>query len=70
MASSLIYEWLEWWIALSLFLTAAEKYNGQQGDIWDMDMLLTTLGAIITGIVQLFNNHKSVLNRQNKSPSL
>lgn len=47
MASSLIYEWLEWAIALLLSPEAAEAYNGQQGDPWDahMDMLLATLGA-------------------------
>jgi putative membrane protein len=50
MAVSLIYEWLEWAIALLLSPEAAEAYNGQQGDIWDahMDMLLATLGAGIS----------------------
>ena len=48
MASSLIYEWLEWWIALGLSPTDAENYNGQRGDISDAhtDMFLATLGAI------------------------
>jgi putative membrane protein len=48
MASSLVYEWLEWGIALALAPGQAEAYNGQQGDIWDahMDMLLATIGAI------------------------
>ncbi len=47
MCSSLLYEWLEWAIALTLSPKAAESYNGQQGDIWDAhaDMLLATLGA-------------------------
>ena len=33
----------------------AENYNGQQGDIWDahQDMLLATVGTIITGIACL-----------------
>jgi putative membrane protein len=50
MATSLIYEWLEWGIALLLSPEAAEAYNGQQGDIWDahMDMLLATLGAALS----------------------
>jgi putative membrane protein len=50
MCSSLVYEWLEWGIALTLSPTQAEAYNGQQGDIWDahMDMLLATLGAVLT----------------------
>lgn len=50
MATSLIYEWLEWGIALLLSPEAAEAYNGQQGDVWDahMDMLLATLGAALS----------------------
>lgn len=50
MSSSLIYEWLEWAIALTLSPEAAEAYNGQQGDSWDAhaDMLLATLGALAT----------------------
>lgn len=50
MCSSLVYEWLEWAIALGLSPEAAESYNGQQGDIWDAhaDMLLATLGAAFT----------------------
>jgi putative membrane protein len=49
MCSSLVYEWLEWAIALTLSPEAAESYNGQQGDIWDAhaDMLLATLGALV-----------------------
>ncbi|RDZ29774.1 DUF2238 domain-containing protein [Lysobacter silvisoli] len=49
MCSSLVYEWLEWAIALTLSPQDAESYNGQQGDIWDahMDMFLATLGALL-----------------------
>ena len=49
MCSSLVYEWMEWAIALALSPEAAESYNGQQGDIWDAhaDMLLATLGALV-----------------------
>lgn len=48
MCTSLVYEWLEWAIALTLSPQAAESYNGQQGDIWDAhaDMLLATVGAL------------------------
>nr|WP_315276884.1 DUF2238 domain-containing protein [uncultured Acinetobacter sp.] len=55
MASSLIYEWVEWLIALGLSPEDAENYNGQQGDIWDahMDMLLATLGAMLMGCFYL-----------------
>lgn len=49
MCSSLIYEWAEWAIALTMSPDQAEAYNGQQGDIWDahMDMLLATIGALV-----------------------
>ncbi|HSX63883.1 MAG TPA: DUF2238 domain-containing protein [Pseudoxanthomonas sp.] len=49
MCSSLLYEWLEWGIALALSPEAAESYNGQQGDAWDAhaDMLLATAGALV-----------------------
>jgi putative membrane protein len=51
MASSLVYEWLEWGVALTLAPDQAEAYNGQQGDVWDahMDMLLATAGAVVAG---------------------
>lgn len=59
MASSLIYEWVEWLIALGLSPEDAENYNGQQGDIWDahMDMLLATIGAILMGCFYLIKKH-------------
>lgn len=49
MCVSLVYEWFEWAIALSLSPEDAESYNGQQGDMWDAhaDMLLATLGALV-----------------------
>lgn len=48
MCSSLVYEWMEWGIALAMSPEAAESYNGQQGDPWDAhaDMLLATLGSL------------------------
>ena len=60
MASSLIYEWIEWWIAMGLSPEDAENYNGQQGDIWDahQDMLLATIGAIISGVICLMKTSK------------
>ena len=53
MASSLFYEWIEWWIAIGLSPEEAEKYNGQQGDIWDAhkDMFVATLGAIFSAVM-------------------
>ncbi|WP_407308231.1 DUF2238 domain-containing protein [Acinetobacter sp.] len=61
MAASLIYEWIEWWIALILSPEEAENYNGQQGDIWDahMDMLLATIGALFTGGLMLIQSGKT-----------
>ena len=49
MCTSLLYEWLEWGIALTMSPEAAESYNGQQGDVWDAhaDMLLATVGALL-----------------------
>lgn len=60
MASSLIYEWIEWWIALGLSPEEAENYNGQQGDLWDahMDMFLATVGAIFSGVICLIKGSK------------
>jgi len=48
MCTSLIYEWFEWAIALTMSPQDAESYNGQQGDVWDAhtDMFLATLGAL------------------------
>ena len=61
MASSLIYEWIEWLIAMGLSPEDAENYNGQQGDIWDAhkDMLLATIGSLITGVILLIKQAKS-----------
>lgn len=56
MASSMIYELLEWAIAIGLSPEDAENYNGQQGDIWDAqkDMALASLGALIAWAIQIF----------------
>lgn len=63
MATSLIYEWLEWLIAIGLSPEEAENYNGQQGDTWDAhkDMLLATAGAMITGTICLLKKPVSPL---------
>ncbi|MCG9513829.1 DUF2238 domain-containing protein [Acinetobacter pittii] len=55
MASSILYELIEWAIAIGLSPEEAENYNGQQGDMWDAhkDMLLATIGAIIYGLPAL-----------------
>ena len=55
MASSVLYELIEWAIAIGLSPEEAENYNGQQGDMWDAhkDMLLATIGAIFYGLIAL-----------------
>lgn len=60
MSSSLLYEWLEWVLAVVLSPEQAEAYNGQQGDMWDAhkDMLLAFMGSVLA----------SFLNRIVKSP--
>lgn len=60
MATSLIYEWIEWLIAIGLSPEQAESYNGQQGDMWDAhkDMFLATVGAIFTGALMLISQNK------------
>ncbi|MCH7336872.1 DUF2238 domain-containing protein [Acinetobacter sp. NIPH 2699] len=56
MASSMVYELLEWGLSIGLSPEDAENYNGQQGDMWDAhkDMFLATVGAILIGIIQLY----------------
>ncbi|MFN0059753.1 MAG: DUF2238 domain-containing protein [Planctomycetota bacterium] len=45
-----VYELLEWAIAVSLSPTLADRYNGQQGDLWDAqkDQALNLAGALVT----------------------
>lgn len=54
MASSMVYEVIEWLLAIGLSPEAAENYNGQQGDMWDAqkDMLLATVGALCAATIQ------------------
>jgi putative membrane protein len=65
MASSLVYEWAEWGVALAMSPEQAEAYNGQQGDPWDahMDMLLATLGAMASGLAMLARPAKTTVPR-------
>ncbi|WP_112275789.1 DUF2238 domain-containing protein [Lentzea terrae] len=52
LATSALYELLEWAIAMTLGAETAEAYNGQQGDMWDAhaDMALAALGALVTSL--------------------
>lgn len=57
MASSMFYELIEWWIAITLSPEQAEHYNGQQGDMWDAhkDMFLATLGCMMAMLIHYFS---------------
>jgi putative membrane protein len=62
MASSMVYELIEWFIGFVLAPEIAEVYNGQQGDIWDAhkDMGLAMLGGIVALFaVRIFGWQKS-----------
>jgi putative membrane protein len=49
LAVSMLYELLEWQLAVIMQGPLADAYNGQQGDIWDSqkDMALAAAGAIM-----------------------
>jgi putative membrane protein len=53
LAVSLLYELVEWLLALTVAGPAAEFYNGQQGDPWDAqkDMALALLGALVAAVI-------------------
>ena len=49
LATSCLYEIFEWLLTIVAAGETADRYNGQQGDIWDAqkDMALAALGAIL-----------------------
>ena len=49
LAISCLYEMFEWLLTIVAAGDTADRYNGQQGDIWDAqkDMAFATLGAIL-----------------------
>jgi putative membrane protein len=68
LATSALYELLEWGIAMTLAPDMAEAYNGQQGDVWDphMDMFLALLGAVVAVTVQIIRGtprHTAILGQ-------
>lgn len=65
MATSLMYEWLEWLIAVMLSPEQAEAYNGQQGDMWDAhkDMLLALMGSVLASFGNIVKNPNVYLHR-------
>ncbi len=53
LATSCLYEIFEWLLTIVAAGETADRYNGQQGDIWDAqkDMALASLGAILVLVV-------------------
>ena len=51
-----MYELLEWVVAMEMSPDATERYNGQQGDMWDAhkDMALATGGAVFSALLLAF----------------
>ena len=58
---SLIYELIEWIVAITLSEKSAENYNGQQGDMWDAhkDMALAMLGSTIMCLYYLYKRKRN-----------
>jgi putative membrane protein len=61
LAVSLLYELLEWQLAVIMQGPLADAYNGQQGDIWDAqkDMALAAFGAIIGAVAIQLRRRRS-----------
>lgn len=53
LAISCLYEIFEWLLTIAAAGETADRYNGQQGDIWDAqkDMALAALGAIMAMVL-------------------
>lgn len=53
LAISALYEVFEWLLTIAVAGETADRYNGQQGDIWDAqkDMALAALGAIMVMVL-------------------
>ncbi len=53
LALSMVYELAEWALAVGVASDVADRYLGQQGDIWDgqKDMALASLGAVAAALL-------------------
>ncbi len=62
LASSMVYELIEWLVAVTLSPEQAEAYNGQQGDMWDAqkDMAMAMLGAMVMIVISRYLVKKKV----------
>ena len=60
MSFSMLYELIEWWVALVFAGEIGQAYLGTQGDVWDAhkDMALATTGAVISMSIVSFINWK------------
>jgi len=58
---SMLYEVFEWLLAVKMSPEAAERYNGQQGDIFDAqkDMALAMMGSNLLIVYYLFKKEKT-----------
>jgi putative membrane protein len=67
---SMIYELIEWLVALLLSTKSAENYNGQQGDVWDAhkDMALALLGSTIM-LLYYLSRKEGGIPKINNSPN-
>jgi len=64
LATSMIYELIEWMLAVFMSPDFADAYNGQQGDMWDgqKDMALAMLGAVVMIVIVRLTKHRVLLN--------
>ncbi|MCR3749827.1 DUF2238 domain-containing protein [Lentzea californiensis] len=71
LATSALYELLEWAIAMTLAPGVAEAYNGQQGDVWDAhaDMALAALGALVTSLASCARRRSPAATTRSQAPA-
>ncbi len=70
LASSGVYEIVEWLIAVAMAPEIADRYNGQQGDVWDAqkDMALALCGAIAAAMMhQLATSFRRSIPERDKA---
>jgi putative membrane protein len=60
LAVSLLYEVFEWLLTLGMAGSVADRYNGQQGDMWDAqkDMALAAAGALLAAAATAWRKRK------------
>jgi putative membrane protein len=72
LAAGAAYEILEWGVALVMAPDWAERYNGQQGDLWDAqkDMLLAGAGALLATTVMLLCSFTFIARPRHRTPKV